>query len=50
MREAWMASRASLSVELPEIYGNGVPKCDEYDRAINDCKDILREAGITVKE
>ncbi|ATM86707.1 hypothetical protein [Yersinia frederiksenii] len=47
--EVWKASRESLVVELPEIYGNGVPKCDEYDRAINECADALRTAGIRIK-
>ncbi|WP_019210848.1 hypothetical protein [Yersinia massiliensis] len=45
----WKASRESLVVELPEIYGNGVPKCDEYDRAINECAEALRTAGIRIK-
>lgn len=45
----WQASRASIEVELPEIYSNGIPACDEYDRAIGECCDVLRSAGLTVK-
>ncbi|ELX2275704.1 hypothetical protein QK140_003047 [Yersinia enterocolitica] len=45
----WKAARESLVVELPEIYSNGVPKCDEYDRAISECSAALRTAGIRIK-
>ena len=47
--EAWKAARESLVVELPEIYSNGVSKCDEYDRAISECAEALRTAGIRIK-
>lgn len=46
---AFKAGRESIEVELPEIYSNGVPKCDEYDRAISECTAVLRTAGIRIK-
>lgn len=48
MWEAWQASRSELLVDLPtqEKYDDPL----SAHNAINDCKDILRAAGITVKE
>ncbi|AXW87801.1 hypothetical protein AU509_12010 [Lonsdalea britannica] len=48
MWTAWKASRSELFVEFPsqEKYDDPLSAHD----AINDCKDILSAAGITVKE
>lgn len=54
---AWQASRAALVVELPptishcNTLGSGfvMPEAASYDEAIEDCREALTKAGVTVK-
>lgn len=54
--EVWEASRAAIEIELPQkcghlnmVNGHVLPEAAAYDEAIDDCADVLKEAGITVK-
>lgn len=49
---AWQASRESLEVELPERKNySGFQKFDNgYERAIDDCENILISNGVKIKD
>ncbi|MFT4271835.1 MAG: hypothetical protein QM578_12555 [Pantoea sp.] len=54
--EVWNASRAAIEIELPpkrseaNTSGNFThPSATAYDEAIDNCADVLNDAGITVK-
>lgn len=49
--EVWQASRKSLEVELPERKNySGFQQFDNgYERAIDDCENILISNGVKVK-
>jgi hypothetical protein len=55
--EAWQTSRAAIEITLPPKISdvnviNGIvrPEASAFDEAIDDCAEVLKEAGITVKE
>lgn len=58
MANVWVASRAEVVVELPpkisayNTMDNGFvrPEAAEYDSAIDDCREAIEAAGLTVKE
>lgn len=57
--QAWQASRQALVVELPAKIshlphcqvGNGfvLPEAEQYDEAIDDCREAIEAAGVRVK-
>lgn len=50
--EAWQASRESLEIELPERKNySGFQQFDNgYERAIDDCENILISNGVKIKD
>lgn len=60
LRQAWEASRQALVVRLPakishlphSQVGNGfvLPDAEQYDEAIDDCREAIEAAGVRVKE
>lgn len=48
MLEAWQASRAAIEIELPEIAWD-ITECGSQHYDVEDVKDSIRAAGLTVK-
>lgn len=49
-KAAWSASRAAIEIKLPSHYEYDDEDMAASSRAIGDCADVIRAAGIKVKE
>lgn len=48
--KAWQASRATIEIKLPSHYEYDDEDMAAASHAIGDCADVIRAAGIKVKE